>query len=454
MAWNTLSRLQTAVKILKRPPSTSAYVGSKMEPFPPPRARPRGRWVRILSGLACLAIIAFVAVFVVRPNWRAYVAWRHVEAALSADDLSLTRSALEDYLRLWPSSGRAHFLLARALRRTEDFSATRRHLKEARRHQWPTVALDLEYKLLQAQAGGVRAAETALQEYLEADHPDSAFIFEALVIGYLRNNLLNDAHHWASAWNQRWPGNWRCQMLLGQVLERGLKLSLAADAYALAFELNPNDIDVRHRLAQSLLHLGKFPEALPHFEAYRAVRPDDDLAVVGQGRCLRALARGDEAQALIDHYLTNNKATSPLLTLRGQLASDRERYEEAHNWLRKAHTLAPDDRELLQALADVTRRLGQTETSSAYENRRKEIEALTRQVEALIKEVVTAEVARDQPRDRGKIAELRSRLGLALVRLGKDAEASQWLVGALQLEPGHPAARKALDEVIRRREKR
>ena len=36
---------------------------------------------------------------------------------------------------------------------------------------------------------------------------------------------------------------------------------------------------------------------------------------------------------------------------------------------------------------------------------------------------------------------------MTLLRLGNDDEAAQWLVGALQEDPGHAGARKALAEL-------
>ena len=411
------------------------------------RARP---WLRFVAAVNCLALLAAVGVYVVWPGVRAYAAWSRAERAYAGGDLAAAREELGDYLNRRPTSGQGHYLMARALRRLDDFAGARRHLKLARRHGWPTVALDLEYKLIQAQSGGVRSAERALHELLATDHPEAEAVFEALVAGYLRNNLLNDAHRWATAWAERFPGNWRPLYARGQVLERGLKLALAADDYREVLARDPGHAEAKHRLAQILVRIGRFDEARPYFEAYRETRPDDALAVVGHARCLRALGRGDDALALLDRFLDGRDGSAALFVVRGQLDFDRERYDDALAWLRRAEALTPNDREMLQSLADVTKRLGRDEAAAAYEKRRQDVEADVRKVEALIKDALAAETARDGPRDYAKIVELRYELAQTLIRLGHDAEASQWLLSVLQEDPQHAGARRTLDGLMKR----
>jgi tetratricopeptide (TPR) repeat protein len=313
--------------------------------------KPSRRWLRVFVTAVSLAVIGGVGTFVIYPQCRAQWDWHKARQAFQDGELPQAQALLEQCLRTWPGSGEAHFLLARTMRRQGDFTGARRHLQAARRNDWAISALDLEYKLIQAQSGGVRAAEAALLEYVEADHPESPLILEALIQGYLQNNLLSDAYRWCTAWMTGHAGQWQPHYWRGLVLERGLKLALAADDYQAALALRPGHRETRHRLAQILLRIGKFEEALPHFEAYLRDQPDDPVAVVGCARCLRALARGDEARELAERWLERSEGSAPLLVLLGQLESDRDRPAEALAWLRRAEALTPADRELLQTLA-------------------------------------------------------------------------------------------------------
>ncbi len=412
-----------------------------------PAAGPPRRWPRAAVTAGCLAVIAYAGAFHIYPQAEAQWHWRQARQAGQDEDFARARSLWEQCLRVWPESGEAHYQLARVLRRQGDFTAARRHLQLARRYDWAVSALDLEFKLIQAQTGGVRAAEGALHEYVESDHPESPLILEALVQGYLKNSLLNDAYRSCSAWMKSRPDQWQPYYWRGQVLERGLKLALAADDYQAVLDRRPDHLDTRHRLAQILLRIGKYDEAAPHFEAYLARHPDDGTAVVGYVRCLRALARADEARAVAEGWLQHADGSAPLFALLGQLELDRERYPEALAWLRRAEALTPKDRELLQTLADVHKRMDQPDAAAAYEKKRQEVEADVRRVEALIKDVVARETARPEQKDWTKIVELRYELGVTLLRLGNDDEAAQWLVGALQEDPGHAGARKALAEL-------
>src|SRR5687767_11945732 len=205
-------------------PSATGHPGQPAAPGPP--AGPR-RWVRAAVGAVSLAVIAWAGALVIYPQARAQWHWRQALQAAGDDDLPRARSLLEQCLHAWPESGATHFQLARVLRRQGDLVTARRHLQLARRYDWSVVALDLEYKLIQAQSGGVRAAEATLHEYVEGDHAESPLILEALVRGYLTNNLLNDAYRWSDVWRTTRPNQWQPYYWRGLVLERGLQLALA-----------------------------------------------------------------------------------------------------------------------------------------------------------------------------------------------------------------------------------
>jgi tetratricopeptide (TPR) repeat protein len=401
------------------------------------RRRP---WLAAAVALICLGVGVLVY-SVAAPQIKAWSHWRQAGHALANYDFPQARAHLAWCLAIWPTSGEAHFLLARTCRREWDFAGARTHLQEAKRLRWPVAAIDLEFKLIQAQSGDVRAVEKTLHNYLESGHPDEVLIFEALVSGYLQSNLLNDTYHWATVWIKRHPGMWFPLMMRGLVLERSLKFDLAMADYQAAIELKPDHVKARLRVAEMLLRRGRFDEALPHFQAGFAEFPGDPAVMIGLAKCYRSLAQVEAAEKVVAAGLERYPQHPQLLQLRGQLEADNERFEAALAWLRRAEAQAPNDRGTVFALANVLGRLGKAEEARKYDERGRQLVQSLGQVDQLIREV-----AETEGKNPARNVQCRHELGKLLLSLGQEEEGLQWLASALNEDPNHEPTRKALAE--------
>jgi tetratricopeptide (TPR) repeat protein len=411
-------------------------------PGRPPLRGPRpftGRWARLAAVALCLAGLG-VAAFLLRPRLAAAYHRHQGRLALQQHDLAGAREHLRRCLAAEEGSGEAHFLMARACRRDGDLDSARHHLDRARRLGRDGRQVELEFLLLQAQAGAVPPVEEALGRYLAAGAGDEPDILEALARGCLQGNLVDRAFQYTSRWVDHHPEDWNGWYWHGRALEQGLRYDLAAEAYQAVLARKPGHLDAQLHRGQVLLRSGHYPEALPLFESYTRRRPGEAAGLLGLAGCQRSTGQTDEARATLDRLFALPGDHPDGWLLRGRLELDAGRPADALSWLERAGAFLPKDRDANQALAVALRWLDRAAEARAYEERRREIDEDLRRVDQLSKEILA------NPGD----VELRYEAGATLARLGRDADAARWFVSALLLEPGHRPTRKALAECIER----
>ncbi len=220
-----------------KPPATSI---SKPERIPgygrKNRMTPR---LAVFSTLVCLLTIGGVA-WIVYPQAMAASHWRKARRAIDDYDFESARRHLDECLKVWPQSAETQFLMARTCRRDGNLDQARQYLKEAKRLNWVQPQIQLEYLLMQAQAGLVRQVEPKLRQSLIEGKGDETIIFEALVMGCLQDNLLDEAHQWVTDWIKNFPDDWHARFWKGRVLEAGLRYDLAAEEYRQVWEIKPD----------------------------------------------------------------------------------------------------------------------------------------------------------------------------------------------------------------------
>jgi tetratricopeptide (TPR) repeat protein len=359
---------------------------------------------------------------------------------------------LQKCLQVWPRSGETYFTLARTYRRMGDQPKARMNLQKAKTLNWSTAAIDLEYKLIQAQSNAVRQVDQLLKSYLNAGHQDDMIIMEALVEGYRQLNFLNDAYHWATVWAERYPSMWQPWLVRGMILEAGQRMQLAAADFETALQIKPDQPEARYFLAGIYLRVKEYPVALQHYEYYQKLRPDDVRTKIGMAACLRALNRSEEARKLLDEVLATNLQHSGAFTQRGLLYLDEDRPKDALVWLRKAVELTPMELDIVQNFIVALRGAGQMDEAAEMEKRRLQIEADLKRMEAIIKELPDAETASKEEDDtkREKHFQMRFEAGTILQRLGRLEQSKGWYLSVLQEDPGHPASLKALSDIHRK----
>jgi tetratricopeptide (TPR) repeat protein len=341
-------------------------------------------------------------------------------------------------LRLWPPSGRLHFLAARAARLDGDAEAAEEHLAAAEALQGVTAENALEWALLHVQNGGLDQYEQSLYDQAGKAPPETfALICEAAVEGNLRLFRSRQALACAGRWLERQPDNPRALYWRGRVWQQAGAYKKAAPDYGRAVELAPDDDDARLRFANALIQTSRFGEALGQLEVLRQRRPDDPEVLVPVAYVLTSLGRQPEARAVLDQTLAAHPDCGPALTAEGQLAQQEGRFDDAERWLTRALAVSPYDRQ-----ANYVRYLCLQHSGHEAEagEQLARLKAIEQRIDRL--QVINRKEMADRPRDPA----LHYEVGTLLRGLGSEETAADWFRSALALDPHYAPARAALDE--------
>jgi tetratricopeptide (TPR) repeat protein len=402
----------------------------------------------------CLAILATVGVFVVYPQIDGVRHWRKAQEAIDRYDLTQALEHLQKCLEIWPSSGETEFLMARTCRRAGDLEGARDHLQKAKRLNWVAQQIQLESYLIQAQTLLEPWVEEKLNGLLQGGHPEERFILEALVMGCLQGNLLKRALQWTTVWVEHHPDDWEARFWNGRVLEAGLAYPLAAKEFQKAVELNPSHPGLQFHLAQVYLLDGHFSQALPHFQEYVQSDPDNPVALLGLARCLQSEGLAEETRTILDKLFAVQPADAGGYVLEAKLALEEDQFQAAKDWLDKALSRDPYDREANQDMARVLRHQA---AALENDNRKREAEEEKKQAERFEKkdrEISNAtrrfvDIVHELLEKPGNPA-LLTEAGTTLMAVGRNDEAFPWLIGALRLDPDHKPAKEALGKCLKK----
>ncbi|MBX9581753.1 MAG: tetratricopeptide repeat protein [Gemmataceae bacterium] len=393
----------------------------------------RRRW-RLVILLGLVAGVAAAAV--------GYSAWerRKVdrlladgERALAAREYGQARELLDRYLAERPADAHARLLAARAARHTKAYRDAAEHLRRCRADGGEAEPIEVEEALLDVLTGDERPVP-ALRERARRDDDLALVVLEVLVQHDLDTYQLGYALDGFSRYLARRPDDLHALLGRGFVRERFLDFAAAAADYRRAVAAHPADDRARLKLADTLLIAGTPDEALEHYRWLADRWPDRPPVRLGLARCLRRLARPDEAATLLDGLLAEYPDHGETLWERGELELDRGRLEAAEPLLRKAAGKRPFDRRVQYALARCLRRHGRTAEADAADARVQQLDADLTRLGKLQDEVL------HRPND----AALRVEGGLLFLRNGEREEGLRWLQLALRLDPDYRPAREAL----------
>ncbi|MGQ9368804.1 glycosyltransferase [Azospirillum sp. ST 5-10] len=272
-------------------------------------------------------------------------------------------------------------------------------------------------------AGNAVAAERWLRSAVKRDrnHATAWFTLGCLLAGQRRNrpaavcfrNVL-----------RRVPNHADSHANLGTVLRR-----LKQDEEALyhihrAVELKPDDVGRRYQLAIALHAVHRLDEAAVEFLKVLDARPDDLDALYNLGVTLPPLRREPEAAACFERILARDPHNVGANYQLGRLEIARGRHAAAIARLRLAHALEPDHAEALRHLV----------RASLLQGAADEEEPLLRRIAAI------------DPEDGGA----QRRLGELAQAAGRDAEALDRFLAALEADPDREGSLAAIRPILER----
>jgi predicted Zn-dependent protease len=387
------------------------------------------------GAVGCAA--ALIAVGLLAPQGWAWSRLRSARTALAKHDPAAARTALSECARVWGDRATVRLLACRAAWQDGDPEAALSELRAAQTVlNEATEATAFEWALVQASAGNVVEVEGYLQKQSERS-PEAAgpLVWEALALGYLRVYRTLDAMAVLNHWLTREPDNIRALELRGQTFVTGKGVVRGTDDFRRVLELDPTRRKTRRRLAEALVSLGGYEEAVRHWEVFAREETDDPRVPAMLARCYNFVGRGDEARRLLDDALVRHPNDGPCLRTRGQFALIDDQKAEAEGWLRRAAAVMPDDYQAQWLLFEVLRQQGKLE--EAKEQSRKADDVKDRV--SRLGELQSRKLA-EFPLDPA----LHYEMGTLLMRTGRGDTGEQWLLNALVLDPNHEPSHAAL----------
>jgi Tfp pilus assembly protein PilF len=394
-----------------------------------------GAVVRKHSRLLILATTLLVLLGLVFGRYL-WAQWHYREAqkAWELRDFAGAHQHLTQYLKVWPQSTPVNLEAARAARKAGAFTEAELHLNRSLELGGDAEPILVEQLLIHVQQGHLAEVESQLVSRVRRGHPDSVPILEVLTLAYIQTYQLFSAQECLARWLEREPDRLEAWLLQAQVFQKLQNTGRALDSYRRAFELNPDNDDVRLEMAGHLASTNQIDEALEHFEYLRQKQGDTPAVLKGLACCRRALNQPEEARRLLETVLTEYPRDWRALTERGRLATQYESAGEAEKWFRKAVAIAPQESDVLYSLHQCLESLGKHQEAADV------LAQLKRNESDLSRMADLARAIARNPHD----ANLRCEAGLVLLRNGLESEALRWLESALAEDPLHTPTHKAL----------
>ncbi|MCP3933422.1 MAG: tetratricopeptide repeat protein [Bacteroidetes bacterium] len=155
------------------------------------------------------------------------------------------------------------------------------------------------------------------------------------------------------------PQNAKLRYLLGKAyILAGIEDQGLAE-YQAVIKSNPNNFTIRTQVANELLGMGLYEQALEHFDVVVSAKPAAGTAILGKATCLLKLDRDSEAKALAIKLSGNPKTKGAGYYVLGKIALKQGKYTEAVLRLTRASKTNPENVDSWISLANAYIELNQ-----------------------------------------------------------------------------------------------
>lgn len=390
-----------------------------------------------LSGF--ILILVTLAVFTVPSliaSSRIWQAKKSIDRTNYSDAVELLSDA-----EFWDSkTGETSFLRARCYRQLGDAEKMNAELQRAAELGVDWKRLHIEQTLYLAQSGALDKVGSRLPELFQNGGDDLPAICEAYAQGFLLNHQLNDAVQILEAWAADFPEDPRPHAGMGLILKENGQFTSAADKLREALKRDPGITKYRLTLAELLLAMHRFDDALQEAAKARQAEPDRADVFALYGEIQRQSGLNDEALRSLRTALNIEPSHFKALLTLGQLHNDSGNYSEAIASLSRCLERQPFNVDVRSAIGTSLRGLGKTEqaaehfqfcadASKAHSRIRTNIDKLSRN---------------------SQLVEERYENGELMMKYGDPAEAAAWLQSVIRLAPNHLSAHRVLAEHYRK----
>jgi tetratricopeptide (TPR) repeat protein len=298
--------------------------------------------------------------------------WQSGQSVLRRRDLARatidTRQGLEILEQLaqeCPNDAEVFLLRSRALRMRNQIGAAFQNLKRAEELGGPRVETDRERLLLSARADFAHA-EPQLQALLDKD-PNDRDALLALALGWTQAKNYKKAEALSSAILQRDPEDGFGLCLTGRLCLLQHAPFEARPALEKAFNHGADYYyyaDARIMLAQCLLEIGNFRDALEYYRQCQAEEPDNVKVLLGIGRCSWHVGEWENATEAFRAILRLQPDHLDALSQLAYIEEERGEKQRALELLEQAVKYDPTWHELHFRIAKILLALGQKDRAA------------------------------------------------------------------------------------------
>lgn len=391
------------------------------------------KWKTFLLSL----VISLVALLIAIPSY-AYYQWNSALHELKSDRPEIAADHLEFCLRIWPNSIPVHLYAARAARLQNDIATAEKHLQKCiALNHGATADVQLEYLMLRAQTGEVDQVASSLFAVVESEHKDSELILETISRAFMQSLRYGPAYSCLNRWLEYNPKSAKAHHWRGWVLERVNNPELAMKDYKKALELDPDNVRIRLRIGEMLLHDKMPQEALEYLEVLHKENPEDHIIQARLGQCYYLQGKSQEARRLLETAKENLPNDALVFQYLAKLELQEGDPEKAEEYLRQSMKIDPGDTDtqytLVNALQAQGRRDEAEKALAAYKTHKALLE---RANDLLVEEATSPSNQPDGPHE----------VGDALLKMGHDKLGLFWLEKALERDPSHVPTHRILAE--------
>jgi tetratricopeptide (TPR) repeat protein len=367
---------------------------------------------------------------------------RIVRLALERGRIDLATASVQRWLKSDPDSADAHYFKARIAWIGQDLPTVDQELALAEKLGYSWHQLARPRGLLLARGSRKSEAEAMLRwQFDNSSEPDSE-VAEALARLYLGTYRLAEAAAVLDRWMRQAPEDARPHLLQADIdLRNHAAPEVLIGRYQEALKRDSTLDQARLGLADQLGASLRHAEAVSHYDAYLARKPDDPLGYLRAGQ--NALEFGDPraAQSLLDRALELAPHDSEVLAAKATLELRGGRIEKALKFFEQAIKADPFDHWNHYQRMLILARLGK---KAEAEEERQIVERLKRE-QTRFGEISDGLLR--NPLDLG----LRSEAAQWLMAHGHDEEAVDWANLVLQSDPSDPAMNRLLAEHYRKK---
>jgi predicted Zn-dependent protease len=349
------------------------------------------------------------------------------EALLIADNLAADQ----------PQCSECQFLLAKAARRSGNFSSAASALQKAEASGCDVEKLRFEQVLAIAQSGQIRRVEGDLQRIFASRLQASATeeVYEAMAYGHLAAFDVPEFLKCVQFWQ-----DWRPEAITPRLMRAGLYSQLgnhsaAAAEFAAVVQDHPDSLPARRGWGESLLALNLTSDAAPLLQDCFDQQPSGEIAV-SLAKCLVAMDAGDQAKAILLQYRDTPDilVRSRILEELGRWYLDRNEAQQAINELQQCIQIAPENSSAWHALSAAYSLQGLTEEAARALTVSQETQHRCQRLVSVVSELA----------DKPDSTDLRLEAAEILFQQGMAQDAIAWLKTILQHDEQHPAANRLL----------